>query len=296
MGAGLRSWWKNASMTLKIVRVIGLIVVVGLIVSFIGGYFFNWTWTGFNGARVSYKTLYDWLQLLFIPVALAAFGFWLNQRERSAEQRHADKERKEAERHADYEQKAAERRAEVEREIEQKHAETERAISLDNQHEAALQGYINNMSALLLEMDLREPVELDKVRKIGRVRTLTVLPHGDGRRKAIVLQFLDESDLINKDNKVIDLKGADFSGVELCRAQLSKADLSSANLCKANLCSTILIGANLSSANLFRTDLRGVDLSEANLSGAIGISNEELEKEAKSLQGATMPDGTKHDQ
>ena len=40
--------------------------------------------------------------------------------------------------------------------------------------------------------------------------------------------------------------------------------------------------------------MRGVDLSEANLSGAIGIFNEELEKEAKSLIGATMPDGSIH--
>jgi uncharacterized protein YjbI with pentapeptide repeats len=43
---------------------------------------------------------------------------------------------------------------------------------------------------------------------------------------------------------------------------------------------------------VFGTDLRGVDLSEATLSGAIGISNKELEKQAKSLKGATMPDGS----
>ena len=121
----------------------------------------------------------------------------------------------------------------------------------------------------------------------------------------IVLQFLCESDLINKDNKVVDLEGADFSEAELFRAQLSKADLSRANLTGANLiesnlieaklCSTNLIEAKLSSAKLFGVDLRGVDLSEADLSGTIGISNKELEMEAKSLSGTIMPDGTKHD-
>jgi uncharacterized protein YjbI with pentapeptide repeats len=178
-------------------------------------------------------------------------------------------------------------------------------ISLDNQHETVLHAYIDNMSALLLEQDLRDEVERDKVRKIARVRTLTVLRRLDGRRKAIVLNFLYESGLINKDQKIVDLDGADLSEADLFRAQLSKADLSRANLSKANLIeanlmeatlsSTVLIGANLSSAKLFGTDLRGVDLSEANLSEAIGISNKELEKEAKSLQGATMLDGTKHD-
>jgi hypothetical protein len=234
MGARFHSWWQQIKqhpvMTGLIILLIALILLV-----LIGGYKLNWAWTGFTGADKSDKTLYDWLQLLFVPLALAGLGFWLNSRERKA-----------VERHADYEQQAAERREKADREI-----------SLDNQHEAALQAYIDNMSALLLEMDLRDPVEIEKVRKIARVRTLTVLPRCDGRRKAIVLQFLFESDLIKKENKVIDLEGADFSGAELCRAQLSKADLSRANMCKANLievnlieaklCSTILIGANVSS-------------------------------------------------
>ena len=162
------------------------------------------------------------------------------------------------------------------------------------------------MSALLLENDLRQAIELEKVRKIARVRTLTVLPRLDGKRKASVLQILSKSDLIDIDtyHNVIDLAGADFSRAELSRAQLSKVDLSRANLTgasmvktnlvEAKLCSTVLIEANMTGAWLIRADLRGVDLSRANLSEAIGISNEELEKEAQSLQGAIMPDGTKH--
>ena len=293
MEARFRLWWQQIKQHPVITVLIPLIIAIILTI-LIGGYASHWVWTGFTGATESYKTLYDWLQLLFVPLALAGLGFCLNSRERKAVERHADYEQKAADRRANYEQKAADRREKADREI-----------SLDNQHEAALQAYIDNMSALLLEKDLRDPVEVDKVRKIARVRTLTVLPRCDGRRKAIVLQFLFESDLINKNNKVIDLEGADFSGAELCRAQLSKADLSRANLCKANLvevnlieaklCSTILIGTDLSSAKLIGTDLRGVVLSEANLSGAIGISNEELEKQAKSLQGATMPDGFIHD-
>ena len=41
-------------------------------------------------------------------------------------------------------------------------------------------------------------------------------------------------------------------------------------------------------------DLIGVDFSEADLHDVIDITIEELEKQAKSLQGATMPDGTIH--
>jgi uncharacterized protein YjbI with pentapeptide repeats len=59
-------------------------------------------------------------------------------------------------------------------------------------------------------------------------------------------------------------------------------------------------GANLSDANLQKADLRraklnGADLSGAHLSGARGITNEELEQQARSLEGATMPDGQKYE-
>ncbi len=122
---------------------------------------------------------------------------------------------------------------------------------------------------------------------LSRVRTLTVLPRCDGRRKAIVLDFLYESGLIDKDKKIVDLDGADLSEADLFRAQRSKADLSRANLIEANL-----IEANLSSAKLMEADLSGADLSEAILDGAI-VTNKQLD-EAKSLKGATMPNGTKY--
>jgi uncharacterized protein YjbI with pentapeptide repeats len=53
------------------------------------------------------------------------------------------------------------------------------------------------------------------------------------------------------------------------------------------------------SVSLASADLRDVDLSEAlpsgaDLSDASGVTNEELEKQAGSLKGATMPDGSKH--
>ncbi|CAA9455971.1 MAG: Pentapeptide repeat family protein [uncultured Rubrobacteraceae bacterium] len=65
--------------------------------------------------------------------------------------------------------------------------------------------------------------------------TLSVLPRLDGERKACVLQFLYETDLITKDPSVVDLLGADLGE------------------------------ANLNGANLSGTDLRGVDLNGANL-------------------------------
>ena len=58
-------WW-----TWK--RVLVPIIVI-LIVLEIGTYAFNWTWTGFKAN----DTVWDWLQLLLLPIALAAVPIWL---------------------------------------------------------------------------------------------------------------------------------------------------------------------------------------------------------------------------
>src|SRR3712207_6525576 len=115
----------------------------------------------------------------------------------------------------------------------------------------------------------------DSLITVARARTLTVLPRLGGDRKARVVQFLYESGLITKDKVIVDLlKGADLHGANLGEAQLSYA--------------------NLSRANLSEADLSGADLSGADLSGATGWTEEQLDL-AKSLKGATMPDGQKYE-
>jgi hypothetical protein len=120
-----------------------------------------------------------------------------------------------------------------------------------------------------------------------------------------------------------DLTGADMHGVDLSRASLSGVNLHGANLAGANLFVTELQaanlhGANLSGANLHGTNMTGAELLLADLSGAnllganlyganlLGADLHEADlrgakvtagqlTQAKSLEGATMPDGTVHD-
>ena len=316
----------HPAVTILVILVIALVVLVIL-----GGYLFHWDWAGFNGKIKSGKTLWDWMQLLFIPVVLAVAGFWFNHRER-----------KEAELRSENERKAAELRA-----------KTESDIAEDNQREAALQEYIDKMSELLLHEKLRESKPEDEVRTIARVLTLTVVRRCDAERKGSVLLFLHEAGLIDTLKGIIDLDGAflweaNLSSATLSFANLSKANLSGANLSgafvweanlkeanlsKANLSGAILGGTNLSRANLGGANLReaflnGTNLSGANLSGAdlkgadLKVSEDDLSSEmpdanlseanlsranlfgakvateqldkAKSLKGATMPDGSIH--
>lgn len=192
-------------------------------------------------------TLWNWLDLLIIPVVLAIGGYLFTRSENRAT----------------------------------------RTVAEQRAQDEALQAYLEQMGQLLLDYDrpLRKSEEGDEVRTLARARTLTVLTRLDGVRKRSVLQFLYESDLISKDRCVVDLRGADLSG-----AQLSEAGLSGANLSRADLREASLRGANLIGAELSRADM-----SEADLSNVRGITHEELEQQARSLERATMPNTKKYE-
>jgi uncharacterized protein YjbI with pentapeptide repeats len=291
MVSKLHSWWQKVKKPLEIAVV--SIFVVGLIALIILGIHFQWDWTGFgpemNEPKQHAKKLWDWLQLLIIPAVLAVGGYVFNLTTSRNEQ-----------------------------ESTKSRDQTERDIASDNQREAALQAYINKMSDLLLDRKLRVSEKDNEVRKIARVRTLTVLPRLDNARKSSILQFLYESDLLDKNKPILDLSGADLSGavfvkINFSGADLSGADLSFANFIKTDLSETnlsraIFIKTNLNEANLsgaylikatlvettlVETNLSGADLSGADLSGAKNVTTEQLDK-AKSLQKAIMADGSTH--
>jgi len=64
--------------------------------------------------------------------------------------------------------------------------------------EEALQSYLVQMGQLMTDEGLRESESGDAVRSLARARTFTVLDRLDGPRKASVLRFLAESELITK--------------------------------------------------------------------------------------------------
>ena len=55
------------------VRLVAGAITTALIVLLIGGYGMRWSWTGFAGNN----QVWDWMQLLLLPIALATFPLWL---------------------------------------------------------------------------------------------------------------------------------------------------------------------------------------------------------------------------
>ena len=99
--------------------------------------------------------------------------------------------------------------------------------------------------------------------------------------------------------RAANLTGANLTGANLTDAYFSLADLSEDELNDVilpylNMRGLTLRGAIVSGFSKDRAVLSGIGLREANLKGAIGVTLEELEKQAVSLEGATMPDGSIH--
>ncbi len=155
-----------------------------------------WARTGFGD-----KTLWDLLQLMIVPLALAAIGFWFTAQQEARQRQIED------------------RRAQVEREIEAERAE-----------QVTLQAYLDQMGALLLDRNLRSADENSDVRRLARARTLVVLDALSPTRQERLLRFLKEADLIRAmppdEQPVIPLKYASLENIELPhRILLRGADL-----------------------------------------------------------------------
>jgi uncharacterized protein YjbI with pentapeptide repeats len=89
------------------------------------------------------------------------------------------------------------------------------------------------------------------------------------------------------------LSGADLRGADLSEAKLNGALLSKAWLGTARV-SVVLPDGGAEPAEPNTADLRQADLSQANLQWAQGWTHEQLDQ-AKSLIGATMPDGKQYE-
>jgi len=227
------------------------LILISLVVL---GYIPRWSkYTGFGEYKSPYskdqdvqraKTVWDWLQLLIIPVILAAGALWFNYHQDQANMQ------------------ASNRQYQNDVNIAATRYANDQQLAVDQQREAALQAYLGQMSNLLLVDNLGKSKQGDEVRQVARARTLTVLRSLDPARKGYLLQFLYQANLINKNDVIVDLSGADLSYADLKFAILSDAHLSGADLKHADLSYADLSGANLHIANLSFANLTATILKK----------------------------------
>jgi uncharacterized protein YjbI with pentapeptide repeats len=259
-----------------------------------------WTLREFGG-----KTFWDWLHLLIVPLMLALVTVAFTWQQDARQHRIEDDRFRQA-------QKIENQRAEAEREIQDQRAQND-----------MLQAYLDQMGTLLLNRNLRSANADSNVRNVARARTLTTLAALDPYRKQKVMRFLNETKLIqasSPDGKPVislsyaelegvrlghqgqqgsfDLKGIVLINADLRNVGMLNADIPGSNLSEADLSGAVLTNANLHGANLTGTDLTDADLTDTDLTDTdltdAEVTNDQLEQ-AKSLEGATMPNGQKYE-
>lgn len=192
-----------------------------------------WRWSGFGG-----KTVWDFVQLLLVPVLVVIVAEKVNDAANARQEREA----------------------------------------AEKYQEVIFTEFLKDTTKLLLEERMTDPEADPLAVTAMRARTLTVFRELHGKRKRHVMEFLRECKLINTLRPVVTLAGADLQQTDLSDfylwgVNLGGTDLRGANLREASLNTAILASADLRNADLSNSNLTGAalwyaDLRHANLEGA----------------------------
>lgn len=265
---------------------------------------------GFRG-----MTVRDWLQLLVVPLVLIGIGFVFQIQQSEVEER-----RLEADRHIEEQRAQDEALQTYLEQIGQMLLDKDRPL-LESKEDDEVQLLARARTVTILRrLDsarnryilqfLREAqlVPSNRYGVQGHIVSLDESNLSEANLKGAYLDSfsLQDTDLSGADLRDANLawsflryaklhganlRGADLRGApdESGDADLRDADLRDANLREADLSYDDLSSANLQGANLTDAVLRGAKLSNAK------VTSEQL-AEAKSLEGATMPDGQKYEE
>lgn len=281
-----RKWLVDQSQANPLAWFIILLAVCGLALVI-------WQTARYNRLGFNDKLLWNWMDLLLVPV-MVAFVVWILDRREHMSDRIAAKER------VDHEQNITNQRA-----------ATERKINKDRLNQQTLELCLEYISRNLLNAHA-SPVSPSIKRAIIRARVLEAIDSlgYDHNRRDQVLRFLDDMRLLHETTSIseplfkgaqnltdlklrkADLRKVDFSGANLTSADLRRTRLTEARLTEARLPMARLFGACLDKADLTRADLSNAFLACANLEGAT-LGHAEL-NEAKlkhaNLTGANLND------
>ena len=225
------------------------------VIAVIAAYVWRWDWTGLPSQPTSggagYKTAWDWLDLLIVPAALAALGFWFSSRERR----------------------------------------TERLTAQSRARSETLLGYVDRMSDLIRDGNLPGSADdPSRAVARARTLTAAKQLDGAGRGVVLQFLYESGLiGGMTEDREVtpgiIDLTGGDFGEAKLDGIRLRGADLSGASLIGATMRGASLEGAQLRGTKLQRVDLRsGPPLYAANWTMSPSLIGADL-------SGADLTDG-----
>lgn len=227
----------------RILAVLIPLVLVGLIV---WGYYQPWTGFGpsiqADGSLGPSKTLWDWLDLLLVPLLLAVAAWWLDGSRKRSELR----------------------------------------VEADRQQQSTLDAYFASMTELLMQeafssnkagisRSVARSRTLAALRSLdgGRKAQLLQFLYEAGLIDQNPVIELNGADLSGADLDEAVLRDAELRGVHFSRASFKNATLSGADLRGSDFSKADFSGARLDGSNLVQANLKDANVCEAALASAL---------------------------
>lgn len=173
------------------------------------------------------KSLWDWADLLVVPLVLLIGGAWLTQSQ-----------------------------AERQNVIEQERVLQQNIVEDTRNNINILNNYRRSITGLILN-GLDEKEDEQKVKLAAQALTKSTLPQLDGKRKGQLIIFLYSSKLIIGNEPDISLSLADLSGAELEGTFLQGANFRFSNLQDVDFRNASLKDAQFIDSDIDRADFRG---------------------------------------
>jgi len=211
------------------------------------------------------KKLWDWLDLLIVPISIATIGWIYKEYEKSKDEKK----------------------------------------DFENKQNETLDSYFRVISDLIIKSNLLDIDLNKESKIIARTRTIVAIESLSDERKGQVLQFLHESKLINKDIIELlgaNFKSAEVSGIVLkdtiikgvyfCNSKFIRTyldrsvfsacdftftDFTDSSMRNTDLSYTKLINCKLVNIDLTTVEFEGADLTGADLTGST-ILQKQLDK------------------
>ncbi len=226
-----------------------LYIGIGVLLIFLFIYLYDQPWTGFgkgvgnNVQSNSPKTLWDWLELIIVPISLSLIAWFFKKSE----------------------------------------IKTEKAISLEKNREGELYSFYDYVQNIHFSTDLNDNRTKEMVSVLASARAKVIIGNLDVKRKASFIKFLYEVGFINIDGPIIVFDRPDFSGINLDNNSLFKmtirgADFSNSSFEFSTLSFSIFSGSCFSKSSFYFAQLQrayfdwcevdSADFSHANLEKA----------------------------
>lgn len=239
-------WWQTDTVRLSVLT-IGFIAAVILL--------YQANWSGLQG-----KNVWDWLELIIVPLVLAGGGLLLQRIEDRRTAREEAHEKQQARDNLmdsifqsyldDMSDLMINHQLQTNLDIVTAHRDKEQTISsTDNELEKP-----SDESLAATTVEAAKLAEATAVVTVARARTVTVLKSLDVTRRNLLSNFLRETALVTGKR-----------GTLLTHVDLSEMDLSKTDFYNFNFTGSLFYRTNLSDANLLKTNLMNAYLHRANL-------------------------------